>query len=48
MKETTLLEYLDCIDRNIEFANEKELFTLWLNLRKQIAQPNLKEGDGCL
>ena len=44
MKETTLLEYLDCIDRNIEFANEKELFTLWLNLRKQIAQPNLKEG----
>ena len=44
MKESTLLEYLDCIDRNIEFANEKELFTLWLNLRKQIAQPNLKEG----
>lgn len=44
MKEPTLLAYLDCIERKREFANERELFTLWLNLRKQIVQPDLKEG----
>ena len=44
MKETTLIKYLDGIEKKLDLFGEKEGFNLWLNLRERLAQMQ-PEGD---
>lgn len=44
MKETTLIKYLDGIEKKLDLFGEKEGFNLWLNLREWLAQMQ-PEGD---
>ena len=44
MKEETLIDYLNCIEKNQKLVDEKEISILWIKLRERISRLNPEKG----
>ena len=44
MKEETLIDFLNCIEKNQKLVDEKEISILWIKLRECISRLNSEKG----